>query len=49
MYRRHPERLVHVHEQALAIRRDLRSLLAAQRQGMPKFVQRVADDLSIEF
>lgn len=50
MYRRHPERLVHVlHEQALAIRRDLHSLLAAQRKAMPRFVQRVADDLSIEF
>lgn len=50
MYCRRPERVVHVlHEQALAIRRELRALLLTQRQGMPKFVQLVADDLSIEF
>jgi predicted nucleic acid-binding protein len=50
MYRRHPESVVHVlNEQALAIRRELCSLLAVQRQGMPKFVQLVGKDLSIEF
>jgi hypothetical protein len=50
MYRLHPEILVHVlHEQARAIRWELGSLLVAQRQGTPKFVQLVADDLSLEF
>lgn len=50
MYRQHPGVLVDVlHEQARAIRRELPSLLAAQRQGMPQFIQLIADDLSLDF
>jgi predicted nucleic acid-binding protein len=48
-YRQHSQMLVDVlQEQARAIRWDLPSLLAAQRNGMPKFAQLVADNLLIE-
>jgi predicted nucleic acid-binding protein len=49
MYRRHPETLVHVlREQANAIGWKLGSLLAALQKGVPRFVQLVADQLSLD-
>jgi predicted nucleic acid-binding protein len=49
LYRRHSETLVHVlQEQAQAIRKDIRWLLAVQRQGMPQFAELVAEGLSLD-
>jgi predicted nucleic acid-binding protein len=44
-----PELVVHIlHEQAAEIDRELKKQLNVMRQGLPKFVQLVADSLRIE-
>jgi hypothetical protein len=49
LYRQHSEILVGVlREQARAIRWELSEVLVAQRKGMPRFVQLVAEELSLE-